>query len=73
MVTSNTNIIFSRFTIEYGEEGDSSLLIIDVLPEHDGKYVAEATNEVGKVICKAELFVEGKFLITKEKIHELLI
>ena len=53
-----SELIF-RFTIEYGEESDSSLLIIEVLPEHDGKYVAEATNEIGKALCKAELFVEG--------------
>ena len=53
-------MFYFRFTIEYGEDGDSSLLIIDVLPEHDGKYVAEATNEIGKAVCKAELFVEGR-------------
>ena len=49
----------NRFTIEYGDD-DSSLLIVDVLPEHDGKYMAEATNKVGKATCKAELFVSGK-------------
>jgi len=50
----------NRFTIELGDEGDSSLLIIDVLPEHDGKYMAEATNEAGKATTRAELFVHGK-------------
>ena len=53
----------NRFTIEYGPEGDSSLLIIDVLPEHDGKYMAEARNEAGKTTTKAELFVHGMSLI----------
>ena len=57
------SFLIFRFTIEYGEEGDSSLLIIDVLPEHDGKYVAEATNDSGKALCKAELFVEGEDVI----------
>ena len=52
----------NRFTIQYGEEGESSLLIVDVLPEHDGTYVAMATNEAGTAKCKAELFVEGESL-----------
>jgi hypothetical protein len=51
----------NRFTIEHGKEGDSSLLIIDVIPEHDGKYMAEAKNEVGTAITKAELFVHGTY------------
>ena len=52
----------NRFTIQYGEEGESSLLIVDVLPEHDGTYAAMATNEAGTAKCKAELFVEGESL-----------
>ncbi|KAJ8319891.1 hypothetical protein KUTeg_001478 [Tegillarca granosa] len=48
----------NRFKIEYTEEGESSLLVVDVLPEQDGTYTAEAKNEAGSVKCKAELFVE---------------
>lgn len=52
----------NRFSIQYSdEEGEDTLLIVDVLPEHDGTYTVEAKNAVGSTKCKAELFVEGKF------------
>lgn len=49
----------NRFTIQFEDKGESSLLIVDVLPEHDGTYMAEAKNPAGTARCKAELFVEG--------------
>ncbi|CAC5377034.1 TTN [Mytilus coruscus] len=49
----------NRFSIQYGdEEGEETLLIVDVLPEHDGTYSVEAKNTAGSTKCKAELFVE---------------
>ena len=53
----------NRFTIQFEEKGESSLLIVDVLPEHDGTYTAEAKNPAGTARCKAELFVEGTIII----------
>ena len=52
----------NRFSIQYGDEGEETLLIVDILPEHDGTYTVEAKNPAGIAKCKAELFVEGKWL-----------
>lgn len=49
-----------HITINYVDDGESSLLIVDLLPEDDGTYKCVATNEVGSDKCKAELFVEGE-------------
>lgn len=48
-----------HFAIEYADEGEVTLLVVDVLPEHDGKITCCAINEVGKAECSAELIVEG--------------
>lgn len=50
----------NKFSVQYGDEGEETLLIVDVQPEHDGTYMVEAKNPAGSTKCKAELFVEGK-------------
>ncbi|GFS00818.1 titin [Elysia marginata] len=50
----------SQFTMTYPGEGESSLVVVDLRPEHDGTYTCEAKNEAGSVKCKAELFVDEK-------------
>ncbi|ESO99766.1 hypothetical protein LOTGIDRAFT_141510, partial [Lottia gigantea] len=50
-----------HFTIEFGEDTDSTLIIVDVHPQDDGTYSCEAKNPVGTDKCKAELFVEGNY------------
>lgn len=49
-----------HFTIEYNKEnGETSLLVTNVQPDHDDTYCCLATNPAGSDKCKAELFVEG--------------
>lgn len=60
----------NRFSIQYGdEEGEETLLIVDVLPEHDGTYTVEAKNTAGSTKSKAELFVEGKYSFKRNRYH----
>ncbi|RUS90390.1 hypothetical protein EGW08_001885 [Elysia chlorotica] len=49
-----------QFTVTHPGEGESSLVVVDLRPEHDGTYTCEAKNEAGTAKCKAELFVEEK-------------
>ncbi|GFO38540.1 titin, partial [Plakobranchus ocellatus] len=49
-----------QFTVTSPGEGESSLVVVDLRPEHDGTYTCEAKNEAGTAKCKAELFVEEK-------------
>ena len=48
-----------QVTIEIKETGETSLVITNVQPEHDGTYSCQATNPAGSDKTKAELFVEG--------------
>lgn len=46
-------------TILTKDDGETTLTITDVQPEHDGTYTCQATNPAGSDKTKAELFVEG--------------
>lgn len=48
----------NRFIIQYAEqdnETESTLIVVDVLPEVAGKLTAEAVNEYGMATCHADL------------------
>lgn len=52
-----------QITIEIKDNGETSLVITNVQPEHDGTYSCQATNPAGSDKTKAELFVEGVCLM----------
>lgn len=46
--------------IEYGENGDVSLVILEVISGDAGPYTVVATNKVGKAVSEAPLVVYSK-------------
>ena len=54
-----------QITIEVKDNGETSLVITNVQPEHDGTYSCQATNPAGSDKTKAELFVEGVLDVCK--------
>ena len=47
-----------------GDEGESSLVLHDTLPEDSGTYTVKAFNSEGEAECSAVLTVEGWFCIS---------
>ena len=59
------------YRIRYPEEGESTLLLPESLPEDTGVYTAKASNEVSEVECSATLDVTGRnafFSLSRKKI-----
>ncbi|XP_019626722.1 PREDICTED: obscurin-like [Branchiostoma belcheri] len=47
-----------RFTIEYSNDGSSSLVIPNVRPEDEEEYICRAVSEAGQAMCYADLIVD---------------
>uniref|UniRef100_A0A4W4GZ82 Myosin light chain kinase, smooth muscle n=1 Tax=Electrophorus electricus TaxID=8005 RepID=A0A4W4GZ82_ELEEL len=47
-----------HFQIDYEEDGHCSLVISEVCPDDDAKYMCKAVNTLGEACCTAELMVE---------------
>ncbi|XP_066264195.1 muscle M-line assembly protein unc-89-like [Branchiostoma lanceolatum] len=55
-----------RFTIEYSNDGSSSLVIPNVRPEDEEEYICRAVNEAGQAMCYADLIVDRVTQQTEE-------